>query len=135
MSDDRLARRPIRRLVGVYDADGTLRGEVGYWVGARLGRAHCALCDITHSTFRERSGWKTCRTNFPVPFELFHRDDQPPQMRAAGIQSPCVLADTGSDLVLLLDRDALEACGGAIDAFTEALEVAVRRNGLAWTAG
>jgi hypothetical protein len=35
----------------------------------------------------------------------------------------------------LLDRDALEACGGAIDAFTEALEVAVRRNGLAWTAG
>jgi hypothetical protein len=56
MSDDRLARRPVRRLVGVYDADGTLRGEVGYWVGARLGRAHCALCDITHSPIRERSG-------------------------------------------------------------------------------
>ena len=40
---DRLAR-----LVGVYDADGTPWGEVAYWVGARLGRRHCSLCEITH---------------------------------------------------------------------------------------
>jgi hypothetical protein len=133
MSDDHLVRRPVRRLVGVYDADGSLRGEVKYWIGARLGRAHCALCDITHSSIRERSGWKACCTKLPVPFELFHRDDQPPEVRvAAGTQAPpYVLADTGSDLVLLLDRSALEACGGAIDAFADALEVALRRNGLA----
>jgi hypothetical protein len=44
--------RRVVRLVGVYDADGTPRGEIAYWVGARLGRTHCALCDITHGPWR-----------------------------------------------------------------------------------
>jgi len=136
MSEDRFARRPTRRLVGVYDADGSLRGEVAYWIGARFGRTHCALCDITHSSIRERSEWKACRAGLPVPFELYHRDDQPREVQAAvGAEAPYVVADTGSDLVLLLDRDALEACGGAIDTFTEALEAALLRNRLTWNDG
>jgi len=136
MSDSHPVRRPVQRLVGVYDADGTLRGEVAYWIGARLGRAHCALCDITHSSVRERSEWKACRTSLPVPFELFHRDDQPPEVRAAaGTEAPYVLAATESDLVLLLDGDALESCGGEIDAFADALDRALRRQGLTWPTG
>ena len=136
MSDSHPVRRPVQRLVGVYDAAGTLRGEVAYWIGARLGRAHCALCDITHSSVRERSEWKACRTSLPVPFELFHRDDQPPEVRAAaGTEAPYVLAATESDLVLLLDGDALESCGGEIDAFADALDRALRRQGLTWPIG
>ena len=133
MSDARDVPRPVRRLVGVYDADGTLRGEVAYWIGARLGRSHCALCEITHSSVRKRSDWQACRTDLPVPFELFHRDDQPADVRAAaGTEAPYVLADTGSEFVLLLDGDALDACAGAVDAFADALEAARQRNGLAW---
>ena len=136
MSDPDPVRRPVQRLVGVYDADGSLRGEVAYWIRARLGRAHCALCDITHSSVRERSEWKACRTSLPVPFELFHRDDQPPEVRAAaGTEAPYVLAATESDLVLLLDGDALESCGGEIDAFADALDRALRRQGLTWPIG
>ena len=59
------------RLVGVYDADHTLRGELSYWIGARLGRAHCALCDITHGLVRERDDWKRSRSSFAVPFDTF----------------------------------------------------------------
>jgi hypothetical protein len=33
----------LRRLVGVYNADGSVRGELTYFINARLGRAHCAL--------------------------------------------------------------------------------------------
>ncbi len=58
----------IVRLVGVYDADGTVRGELAYWVGARLGRRHCALCHITHGSVRQRPEWKACRAGLPVPF-------------------------------------------------------------------
>ena len=35
-------------LVGIFDADGGLRGELRYVIDKLAGRGHCALCDITH---------------------------------------------------------------------------------------
>lgn len=81
-------RCTITGLVGVYNADGTIRGELAYWVGKRLGRAHCALCDITHGSVKERPEWKRCRDGLPVPFDTYHRDDQPESTRTHRSQPP-----------------------------------------------
>ncbi len=125
----------IVRLVGVYDADGTLRGELSYWVGARLGRRHCSLCDITHGSVRERPEWAACRAGMPVPFDTFHRNDQPNQIRAAvGGAAPVVVAETDSDLILLLTPGDLEACAGSIDALVKSIEHAAARLDLTWAA-
>ncbi len=72
------------RLVGVYDAEGTLRGELSYFLRHLAGRAHCALCDVTHGRVRERAHWRELRSTLPVPFETFHRDDQPRAVRDEG---------------------------------------------------
>ncbi len=127
-------RPRLRRLVGVYDADHTLRGELAYWVGARLGRAHCALCDITHGTFRAKPRWQACRTELGVPFETFHRDDQPDAVRAAVAgAAPVVVAETDAGAIVpLLDGAALEACDGSVDALVAAVEAAIVAAGLAW---
>lgn len=123
----------VKRLVGVYDADHTLRGELGYWIGARLGRAHCALCDITHGLARERPEWKAGRAALPVPFDAFHRDDQPDAVRVAtNAAAPVVVADTDQGIVVLLGSRELEACGGSVDALAVALDDAVARAGLTW---
>jgi len=125
----------VERLVGVYDADGSLRGEVAYWIGARLGRRHCALCDITHGAVRERRDWKECKLGLPVPFDTFHRDDQPPAVRElTGGAAPVVVADTTGGWVLLLDGAALAACEGSPALLLEAIEAAVGRLGLQWVA-
>ncbi|MCB0993918.1 MAG: hypothetical protein KDB21_02420 [Acidimicrobiales bacterium] len=125
--------RRVTRLVGVYDADGTMRGELAYWIGARLGRRHCSLCDITHGSVRERPEWRACRAGLPVPFETYHRNDQPAAVRtAADGQAPVVLADTDGGLVLLLAPTDLEGCQGSIERLTEAIERAAERHGLAW---
>ena len=58
----------ITRLVGVYDADGSLLGELSYFLRARVRRAHCALCAITHGRVRERRAWRASRDRLPVPF-------------------------------------------------------------------
>ena len=124
----------ILRLVGVYNAEGTLRGELTYWVGARLGRAHCALCVITHGAVRERSDWRQCRDGLPVPFITFHRDDQPTVVRdLLGEQIPAVVAVTGTEHVLLLGPDALESCDGSPVALVEALTTAAASAGLMWS--
>jgi len=122
---------PIRRLVGVYDADGTVWGEFAYWVGARLGRAHCSLCDITHGTFRVRSEWTICRDGLPVPFDTYHRDDQPADVRSAvaGV-APVVVAVTDDGVVPLLDPEAVDRCAGDVGRLLASLDAAIAVRGL-----
>ncbi|MFM7617616.1 MAG: hypothetical protein ACKO72_09205 [Actinomycetes bacterium] len=130
----------IVALTGVYDADGTIVGELRYWFGARLGRAHCALCDITHGAVRERSAWRDCRDGLTVPFATVHRDEQTIEVAAAtaGVY-PAVVAtlDDGST-VRLLDGAALAGAAAAPDrsaALVAAVEAAASARGLVWSAG
>ena len=132
-SPDAAPAQVIVRLVGVYDADSTLRGELSYWVGARLGRRHCSLCKITHGSVRQRPEWKTCQEGLPVPFDTYHRNDQPDSIRAAsGADAPVVVAVTDSGHVLLLAAKDLDACDGSIDRLVEAIEESAARLGLTW---
>jgi hypothetical protein len=123
----------IVRLIGVYDADSTIRGELAYWVGARLGRRHCSLCEITHGSVRQRPEWTTCKAGLPVPFDTYHRNDQPDTIRtASGGQAPVVVAETTSSHVVLLGPADLEACDGSIDLLVEAIEQSTEHHGLTW---
>ena len=132
-SPDGAPTQEIIGLVGVYDADSTLRGELTYWVGARLGRRHCSLCEITHGSVRQRPEWKVCQAGLPVPFGTFHRDDQPDVIRAAaGGRAPVVVAETDSGHVLLLGPEDLDACDGSIDRLVAAIEQSADHLGLAW---
>jgi len=125
----------IVRLVGVYDADGTLRGEVAYWVGARLGRRHCSLCEVTHGMFRKRAEWTACQAGLPIPFDTYHRDDQPDAVRvAADGRYPIVVAETEAGHVVLLAPAELDALNGSIDGLLESIESAALSAGLAWAA-
>jgi hypothetical protein len=106
----------VRELIGVYDADGSVVGEIRYWVGARLGRSHCALCEITHGPFRERSKWRELCDALPVDFTTFHRDEAPADViEACGANFPAVCARVESKMVVLLCGVALDALGGDID--------------------
>lgn len=132
---DPMGERPatVVGLVGVYDADGSPRGEIAYWIGARLGRAHCALCDVTHGTFRERPDWRVARDALPVAFTTCHRDDCPDDVAACTDgRLPAVVARTGSGVVLLLGPDDLDACQGAPDRLVAELHRSVAGAGLVW---
>ena len=134
-SPDAAPTHAIVRLVGVYDADSSLRGELSYWVGARLGRRHCSLCEITHGSVRQRPEWKSCQAGLRVPFDTYHRNDQPDPIRAAaGGQAPVVIAETDTGHVVLLAATDLEACEGSIDRLVEAIEQSALSLGLRWPA-
>lgn len=121
----------ITRLVGVYGADGTLRGEVAYWIGARLGRTHCSLCEITHGSVRVRPEWTACAQTLPVPFDTYHRDDQPAEVRVAAAGSaPIVVADTAGGIVVLLRPAEIDHCAGSVDSLMSAIDAAVESAGL-----
>lgn len=124
----------VRMLTGVYHADGGLRGELAYVVGRALGRAHCALCDITHGTVSEKASWSTCRAALPVPFEVVHRNERSAEVHAATEGwTPCVVAHTDGGVIRLVGPDELEACDGEPASLVAAIERAAAAAGLRWS--
>ncbi len=117
--------RPIRwsRLIGVYDTDSGLLGELAYLTGRLLGVAHCALCEITHGAFGEKPAFRATRRWLGVPIETIHRNDQPVGLRAVTEGStPCVVGETALGYELLLRRGDLESCRGDVLCLEAALE-------------
>ena len=114
---------PPDRLIGVYDADGSLRGEVSYVLGKILGRRHCALCDITHSPVRRKPRWDAMVASLGIRFDLRHRDELTSDEATAvrDVPLPVVLAEDAAGLRLLLDSRQLDTCGGDVDRFRDLL--------------
>ncbi len=102
----------VVRLHGVYDASGTIVGEISYFLRRTFLKQHCSLCDITHSTFSRRSSWDNCVAELGYEFQLHHRNDAPASVTSAsGYAAPCIICEyeDGSH-ELLLNSDELASC-------------------------
>jgi hypothetical protein len=117
--------RRVRRLIGVYDADGGVVGEVRYALG-RIRGHHCSLCDLTHRGVSRRPEWEAACETLSVPIVLLHRNERDAQVTAASDgHVPCVLAEVDEELVVVLEPAALTACGTDVDEFARRLHTAL----------
>lgn len=110
----------VARLVGVYDADGGLRGEVAYVVGHLLGRTECALCDITHSSVRRKRAWDALVASLPVALVTVHRNELPAEIVTAvsADRLPAVYAvRADGSAVEFVGREELRRLDGSVEAF------------------
>jgi hypothetical protein len=125
-------QRRVEELIGVYNADGGIIGELRYVAAKITGRGHCALCDITHRGIARRPEWTEACSRLPIPFELMHRNERSEDvMRACADGVPCVLARVDGDLVTLLGPTELEECAAGVDRFDDRLRAAAAAHGLA----
>ncbi|MEY3165365.1 MAG: hypothetical protein RLZZ270_1104 [Actinomycetota bacterium] len=108
------------QLIGIYDADATIIGEVSYWIGARLGLRHCSLCDVTHGLVSEKASWRACKEDLPLPFVTFHRNDMPDDVRALVDNAlPAVVMRRSGTVTRLLSANEIEAAKGSPDRLAE----------------
>lgn len=113
----------VRALTGIYEAEGSIRGEIKYVLGKLMGTAHCALCDITHRGISQKKGFVQCREALPVEMSTVHLDERTDDIRdfSAG-KTPCVIAHTTNGLLIVLDAQELEDCQGSVTVFRDALD-------------
>lgn len=123
----------ITELVGVYNADGGLRGELAYVLGKLRGTAHCGLCDLSHRGVRRRRSWDRLPQELGVPVRVVHLNERSEEVaRASEGGTPCVLARTPGGLVSLLGPAELDALRGDVAAFVAAVREATAGAGLEW---
>ncbi len=116
----------VDRILGVYNADGGLVGELRYIVGHLLGTVSCALCDITHSPIRRKREWDALVAELGVHVDLRHLNELDEREAAAvGDNAPIVLVDRDGVLEPLLDAAQLDALDGSVSAFGVAVRAAL----------
>ena len=58
----------------------------------------------------------------PVPLRLVHRNEQPPALaQLTEGRTPCIIAEVGSEQLIVLGPADLKACGGDVDRFGQVL--------------
>ena len=117
-------QKPIR-LIGVYNADGGVIGELKYFFGHLIGVAKCELCDITHSSIRRKASFDQLagelKTEYGLDFALKHLNERTEsETKASSGKEPCVLAEyPDGSLGMFLDRQELRVVDGHVDKFSK----------------
>ena len=117
-------QKPIR-LIGVYNADGGVVGELKYFFGHLIGIAKCELCDITHSLIQRKASWdrlaSELKAEYGLDFALEHLNERSEaENKASAGREPCVLAEyPDGSLGMFLDRQELRMVDGNVDRFAK----------------
>ena len=114
-------------LIAIYDADASITGEIRYLLRKVFSNNTCALCDLTHGwNPLGKSAWRR-RPETEPNVTWLHRDEAPEGLlNAVDGELPCVIADHGHRVEILLDNEALKACEGDFATFTALLEEKLR---------
>ena len=114
-------------LYAIYDADGSLMGEIRYLRDKCLGKAKCALCDLSHGwNPLGRSDWRR-RRGLAASLNWLHRDELPDYVAAkVKGQLPCVAVDRGGEIEIIIGPEALRGCERDFSVFEHLLEQTVR---------
>ena len=124
------ATQQSARLVGVYNANGGLAGELAYVFGKLRGTAHCALCDISHGKHvRPKQDWIEMVRRLPLPLDAVHLNemDAPTAALVSADNAPAIVYLDGSDDRILLDSAALEACDHSPKSLSDAIAAALAK--------
>ena len=114
-----MANRVLGRLVGVYNANGGLVGELSYVIGKIRGTAHCGLCDISHGKRPVYKGeWKEMVKRLPLPLETAHLNevDAPTARLLEKAQAPFIALIDGENDRVLVSSEELDGCAGDSEA-------------------
>jgi len=102
-----------RNFVGIYNADGTILGEISYVAKKMIGRGSCALCDITHGWTGRRRDFDTTCTSAGVDWTLLHRDEaSADQLTAAGPLPAVIRQEAAGSWERVLGPSELDECNG-----------------------
>ncbi|MDD9953627.1 MAG: hypothetical protein OXR66_04790 [Candidatus Woesearchaeota archaeon] len=107
------------RVLGIYNANSGLLGELAYVVRKIAGTRDCVLCDITHKGVRKKKEWVSAE----IPVELIYINEQDPKLRAfTNGKTPCIIGQTKDGYVMLITSDALRELQGDVNKFHKLLK-------------
>ena len=111
------------KIVGIYNAKGTIGGEIAYVLKKLMGQGSCALCDISHgwNPFGKAS-WKSACEASPLELKMLHLEEaSETQLQAAG-QLPAFIVEHEGRWGILMTAEEIQNWTGNPKGLLLALE-------------
>ena len=117
------------QLICVYDADGSLLGELSYLWKKTFRSFKCSMCDISHNLITTKKKWKTEVQNCKYDISTYHLDDQPTLIKeTTQNNTPCVVKVESGSSSILISNDELKIIDGNVDSFFSLIDKKMTRN-------
>jgi hypothetical protein len=107
-------------LIGVYNADGGIVGELTYFFGHLIGVRSCTLCDISHSPIMKKSSFKALERHLleehGIRVRMIHLNERNErEQKASEGRVPCMLLEyPDQSISMFLDSTDLTALSGNV---------------------
>jgi len=107
-------------LIGIYKADGGIRGELTYFFGHLIGVRSCSLCDISHSPIKKKASFKELEqhmlTEHGIVVRMIHLNERNErEKKASEGREPCMLLEYPDESIsMFLDSTDLKALSGKV---------------------
>ena len=116
-------------LICVYDADGSLLGELNYLWKKAFHSFTCSMCDITHNFITTKKKWKIKVQNCKYDISTYHLNDQPTLIKETTLNNtPCVVKVESGSSSILISNDELKTIDGNVDSFFSLIDKKMTRN-------
>lgn len=111
------------RVVGVYNAKGSVWGELNYIFKKLSGQGSCSLCDLTHgwSPTPKRS-WRDACAQSPIQLTLLHLDELTEDQQMAFTEAPVILNESQGKWQVLMNAEELALISGGAEELLKKLE-------------
>ena len=122
INEDQIPNKTSLKIYCIYNAKGSILGEITYLWKKLFLNFDCSLCNVSHNTFTEKQLWKKEISKFKYKLEMLHLDEQPEnlQMFTEGL-TPCVVSNNESEFNLIMDRDQINKLNGSVQLFFKKL--------------
>ena len=114
------AQNTTPKIYFIYNASGTIGGEISYLYGKYFQNQHCELCDITHSSVSAKPEWKAWISNLSCENYVLHTNEaEKMSIDFSGFTLPVVLIERGNGLEELISKKDMAQSGKGVDAFSQ----------------
>ena len=102
----------------IYNAEGSIFGEIRYLYNKYIKDIKCSMCDITHNYFSEKGEWRKKCNEFPFKIECLHLDELPIEIKdIVKDNAPCVVTQKKSVNEVVINNKELTSMNGDVDSF------------------
>lgn len=112
----------------IYNANGSLSGELVYFFKKYFFGVKCSMCDITHNFITEKKEWKDKINQTNINLKTVHLDEQKSDLYKFSFgNTPCVISEGKEGFELIFTSTDLDNFDGNIELFFKSLQVKLKK--------